>query len=63
MEFIGEGLVDTDIPRYLAEPANNFVWYVYISMVLYSVVFNLREKKLDGILYVSGYADALTEPM
>mmetsp|Transcript_29811 Transcript_29811/g.43387 ORF Transcript_29811/g.43387 Transcript_29811/m.43387 type:complete len:225 (-) Transcript_29811:339-1013(-) len=62
-EFIGEGLVDADIPRYLAEPASNFVWYVYMSMVLYSVVFNLRGKKPDGIPYVSGYADALTGPM
>eukprot|EP00565_Helicotheca_tamesis_P006962 CAMPEP_0185731288 /NCGR_PEP_ID=MMETSP1171-20130828/12437_1 /TAXON_ID=374046 /ORGANISM="Helicotheca tamensis, Strain CCMP826" /LENGTH=214 /DNA_ID=CAMNT_0028400523 /DNA_START=183 /DNA_END=827 /DNA_ORIENTATION=- len=62
-EFVADGLVGEDVPRYLAEPACNFVWYVYVAMVGYSIVWNLRGKKPDGIPYVSGYAEMMTGPM
>ena len=40
----------------------NFVWYAYMSMIVYSVTVNLRGEKPDGLPYLSGLADTMTGP-
>ena len=61
-ELIGSAFEGEDMPRYLVEPCMNFVWYVYMSMVLYSIYKNLRGKKPDQIPWVSGYAEMMVGP-
>jgi hypothetical protein len=51
-----------EMPRYLVEPCMNFVWYVYMSMILYSIYGNLRGKKPDQIPWISGYAELIVGP-
>ena len=55
-ELIGSAFEGEDIPRYVTEPCMNFVWYTYMTCVLYSIVCNLRGKKPNQIPYISGYA-------
>jgi len=61
-ELIAEAFEGEDIPRYLQEPCMNFVWYIYMSMVLYSVFSNLRGKKPSQIPWISGYAEMMVGP-
>lgn len=61
-ELLGSGFEGDDIPRWLQEPCMNFVWYFYMSAVLYSVFCNLRGKKPDEIPWISGYAEMLVGP-
>jgi hypothetical protein len=62
-ELLGSGFEGDDtIPRWLQEPCMNFVWYFYMSAVLYSIFCNLRGKKPDQIPWISGYAELLVGP-
>ena len=61
-ELIGSGFVEDPLPRYIAEPCCNFVWYAYMSIVVYCVVSNLRGKKPDQIPYLSNSADMMVGP-
>jgi hypothetical protein len=61
-ELIGSAFTDEDIPRYLVEPCMNFVWYTYMSMVMYCIYQNLRGKKPDQIPWISGFAELMVGP-
>jgi hypothetical protein len=63
-ELIGAAFEGEDIPRYLAEPCSNFVWYCYMSMVLYCMYSNVVLKtKPNQIPWISGYAETMTGPI
>jgi hypothetical protein len=61
-ELIGSGFDDDNLPRSLVEPCMNFVWYTYMTMVVYSIYCNLRGKKPDKIPYISNYAELVVGP-
>ena len=61
-ELIGSAFEGADMPRTLVEPCMNFVWYSYMSMVLYSIYCNIRGTKPDQIPWVSSYAELLVGP-
>jgi hypothetical protein len=61
-ELIGSAFEGENIPRYLEEPCMNFVWYAYMTAVLYSIVSNLRGKKPDQIPWLSNYAEMMVGP-
>ena len=61
-ELIGSGFAEDPLPRYIAEPCSNFVWYAYMSIVIYCLVSNLRGKKPDQIPYLSNSADMMVGP-
>lgn len=60
--IVQEGLRDVDIPRVWAEFGCNFVWYFYMSAIMYSVVMNLRGKKPNGLPILSDAAEFMTGP-
>lgn len=60
--LVQEGLADADIPRFYSEFGCNFVWYFYMSAVVYSIAMNLRGKKPDGLPYLSQFAETMTGP-
>ena len=62
--IVQEGLVDVNdqIPLLYQQMGCNFVWYAYMSMIVYSVAVNLTGKKPDGLPYLSGLADTMTGP-
>mmetsp|Transcript_16589 Transcript_16589/g.30003 ORF Transcript_16589/g.30003 Transcript_16589/m.30003 type:complete len:210 (-) Transcript_16589:331-960(-) len=53
---------EPDLPRYIAEPCSNFVYYAYISAVIYSIVSNLRGKKPNQIPYISEWSELAVGP-
>lgn len=61
-ELIGSGFEQDPVPRYIAEPCSNFVWYAYVSVVLYCIYSNLRGKKPDQIPFLSNSADLMVGP-
>ncbi|KAL3928442.1 MAG: hypothetical protein SGBAC_012650 [Bacillariaceae sp.] len=61
-EIIGDGFNGEDIPRWLQEPCMNFVWYFYMSMVLWSIFKNLQGKKPNQIPWISEYAEFMVGP-
>jgi hypothetical protein len=61
-ELIGSSFVEDPLPRYIAEPCCNFVWYAYMSIVIYCLISNLRGKKPDQIPYLSSSADLMVGP-
>jgi hypothetical protein len=61
-ELIASGFQEDPLPRALVEPCANFVWYVYMSVVVYSVYCNLRGKKPDQVPYLSGSAEMMVGP-
>jgi hypothetical protein len=61
-ELIASGFQEEPLPRYIVEPCANFVWYAYVSVVLYSLYCNLRGKKPDQIPYLSASADMMVGP-
>lgn len=61
-ELIANGFEEGDLPRSLAEPCSNFVWYVYTTAVVYCVYSNLRGKKPNGIPYLSDSAEWMVGP-
>jgi len=62
--LIGEAVAEADanLPRAIMEPSSNFVWYAYVSAVIYCVVSNLRGKKPDQIPFISNWADYAVGP-
>eukprot|EP00558_Chaetoceros_sp_UNC1202_P007322 CAMPEP_0197256450 /NCGR_PEP_ID=MMETSP1429-20130617/75359_1 /TAXON_ID=49237 /ORGANISM="Chaetoceros sp., Strain UNC1202" /LENGTH=88 /DNA_ID=CAMNT_0042720017 /DNA_START=48 /DNA_END=314 /DNA_ORIENTATION=+ len=60
--LIYEGLAENDIPRIYAEIGCNFVYYVYMSAIVYSVVMNLKGRKPNGLPIVSDAAEVMTGP-
>lgn len=61
-ELIASGFAEDPVPRYIAEPCCNFVWYAYMSAVLYCVISNIRGKKPDQIPYLSNSAELMVGP-
>lgn len=61
-QLIGEAIADEKIPRALLEPCTNFVWYAYVSLVIYCVTSNLRGKIPNQIPFVSAAADMAIGP-
>lgn len=61
-ELIASGFVDQPLPRYIAEPCANFVWYTYMSVVLYCIYSNLTGKKPDQIPFISPTAELMVGP-
>jgi hypothetical protein len=61
-ELISSGFAEDPLPRYIAEPCCNFVWYAYMSIVIYCIFSNLRGKKPDQIPYLSYSADIMVGP-
>lgn len=61
-ELVREAVYGVDVPRYLAEPSCNFVWYTYMAMISYSVYNNLRGKKPGKIPFISDYANLMVGP-
>jgi Chloroplast import apparatus Tic20-like len=61
-ELIAQGFVDDPLPRYIAEPCANFVWYSYMSIVLYCLYSNLTGKKPDQIPFLSPSAELMVGP-
>lgn len=62
-QLVASSLQGEDLPRSLAEPACNFVWYTYMSAVVYSIYSNLRGKRPDKIPFISAFADELVGPI
>lgn len=61
-EIIRESFMEDPVPRYLAEPCSNFVWYAYVSAVVYCIYSNLRGKRPDGLPYISPFAEIMVGP-
>ena len=61
-ELIAGSLQDSDLPRTLLEPCSNFVYYAYMTMVVYSVVSNLRGHRPNQIPWISEAADMAVGP-
>ena len=61
-EIIRESFIEDPVPRYLSEPCSNFVWYAYMSAVIYCVYCNLRGKRPDELPYISPVADLMVGP-
>ena len=61
-ELIGSAFEGENIPRYVAEPSMNFVWYTYMAMILYSIYSNLKGKKPDQLPWISDYAELMVGP-
>ncbi|KAL7526879.1 hypothetical protein ACHAXR_001691 [Thalassiosira sp. AJA248-18] len=62
--LLGEAVAEADanLPRAIMEPSSNFVWYFYVSLVIYCVTSNLRGKRPDQIPFFSGIADTVIGP-
>ena len=61
-ELFGNGPSEGDLPRYILEPCNTFVWYTYMAAIVYSVYCNLNGKKPDQIPYISAFSDLMVGP-
>ena len=61
-ELIASAFEEDPLPRYIVEPCANFVWYAYMTAVIYSVYSNLRGKKPDQIPWLSSSADLMVGP-
>ncbi|KAL3827038.1 hypothetical protein ACHAXA_007545 [Cyclostephanos tholiformis] len=62
--LIGEAVnsANANLPRSIIEPCSNFVWYAYVSMVIYCIASNLRGKKPDQIPFISNFAEIAIGP-
>jgi len=61
-ELIGSSFQEDPLPRAIAEPCSNFVWYTYMTAVVYCLYSNLRGRKPDQIPYISPSADLMVGP-
>lgn len=61
-ELIASSFEEEPLPRSIAEPCSNFVYYSYMSAVLYSILNNLRGKKPNQIPYISDWAELAVGP-
>mmetsp|Transcript_6158 Transcript_6158/g.8989 ORF Transcript_6158/g.8989 Transcript_6158/m.8989 type:complete len:236 (+) Transcript_6158:160-867(+) len=50
------------LPQFLVEPSTNFVYYTFISCVLYSIVSNISGKKPNEIPWISQAAEMSIGP-
>lgn len=60
--LIASAFEEDPLPQYIVEPCANFVWYAYMTAVIYSVYSNLRGKKPDQIPWLSSRADLMVGP-
>jgi hypothetical protein len=60
--LIAESVAEAHLPRAILEPAANFVWYTYMSAVVYCVISNLRGKVPNQIPFFSAMADDAIGP-
>jgi len=60
--LISETFRGQDVPRYVAEPASNFVYYAYMAAIVYCVSSNLSGKKPNQIPWISDVAEMATGP-
>lgn len=61
-QLIAACFEEDPVPRSIAEPCSNFVWYAYTSVTMYCVISNLRGRKPDNIPYVSSSAELMVGP-
>lgn len=61
-ELIGSCFAEQPLPRYIVEPCNNFIWYAYMSAIIYSVYSNLKGQKPDQIPFISPSAELMVGP-
>lgn len=61
-ELIASCFEQDPLPRSIAEPSCTFVWYTYMSAVIYCVYTNLSGRKPDQIPYLSGIAEIMVGP-
>ena len=61
-ELIASAFDEDPLPQYIVEPCANFVWYAYMTAVVYSVYTNLRGKKPDQIPFISQQAENMVGP-
>lgn len=63
-ELLGDAVADADakFPRAIMEPSSNFVWYFYVSLVIYCVTSNLRGRKPDQIPFISNLTEYAIGP-
>lgn len=63
-ELVGSIFEGVDVPRFLVEPASNFVYYCYMSAVLYSIfTIVVVRRKPDQIPFISSYSELMTGPL
>lgn len=62
--IIGESIAEADanLPRSITEPGSNFIWYCYVSLVIYCIISNLRGKIPDQIPFISAVANMAVGP-
>lgn len=60
--LISQSTETLSIPRSLAEPSSNFVYYTCMATILYSVLSSLKGKKPDQIPFVSAAAEMFIGP-
>jgi hypothetical protein len=61
-ELFASSFQDMELPRSIVEPCSNFVYYTYMSAILYSIYSNLRGRKPDQIPIISTSADFMVGP-
>ena len=61
-ELIASSFDQDPLPRSILEPCANFVWYAYMTAVIYSVYTNMRGKKPDQIPFISQLAENMVGP-
>ena len=61
-ELIWSCFAEQPLPRYIVEPCNNFIWYAYMSAIIYSVYSNLKGQKPDQIPFISPSAELMVGP-
>ena len=50
------------VPLYIVEGGANFVWYTYMSVVLYCVYTNLKGQRPNQVPYLSAVSDLMVGP-
>jgi hypothetical protein len=60
--LIGSCFEQNPLPRNIAEPCSNFVFYAYATAIVYSTCSNLTGKRPDQIPLISEAADLLVGP-
>jgi hypothetical protein len=61
-ELIASGFEEDPLPRAIAEPCANFVYYAYLTAVVYCLYSNLRGKRPDQIPFISPWSDLMVGP-
>lgn len=60
--LIAEAVTEVHLPRSILEPSANFVYYAYMSAVIYCISSNLRGKIPNQIPWLSSMADNAIGP-